>query len=150
MIQINLQNRKRLTDLENELMIVRGMDGGDNQSSGMDMYTLFYLEQITNQQGATISYLEFCSMLCGSIDGRGVWGRVDMCICMAESFHCPPETVTILLICYSSTHTHTHTHTHTNCASSARGVSSNPGWGIKIPCAAQQINRSTKDHQRKK
>ena len=30
MIQINLQNRKRLTDLENELMIVRGMDGGDN------------------------------------------------------------------------------------------------------------------------
>ena len=33
---------------------------------------------------------------------------------MAESFHCPPETVTILLICYSSTHTHTYTHTHTH------------------------------------
>ena len=30
---------------------------------------------------------------------------------MAEYFHCPPETVTILLIYYSSTHTHTLTQT---------------------------------------
>ena len=37
-------------------------------------------------------------MLCGSLDGRGVWGRIDICICIAESFFCPPETITILLI----------------------------------------------------
>ena len=39
-------------------------------------------------------------MLCG----REVWGRMDTCICMAESFYCPPETIKTLLIgymCYS-------------------------------------------------
>ena len=29
------------------------------------------------------------SMLCGSLDGRGVWGRMDTHIYMAESLHCP-------------------------------------------------------------
>ena len=33
-----------------------------------------------------------CSMLCGSLDGRGVSGRMETCICMAESLHCSPET----------------------------------------------------------
>ena len=41
-------------------------------------------------------------MSCGSLDGRGVWGRMDTCICMAESLCCPPETITILLIGYTS------------------------------------------------
>ena len=40
-------------------------------------------------------------MLCGSLDGRGVWGRMDTCICMAESLCCPPETITTLLIGYT-------------------------------------------------
>ena len=30
-------------------------------------------------------------MLCGSLDGRGVWGRMDTCTYMAESLCCPPE-----------------------------------------------------------
>ena len=34
----------------------------------------------------------------GSLGGRGVWGRMDTCVCMAESIHCSPETVTSLLI----------------------------------------------------
>ena len=29
---------------------------------------------------------------------RGVWGEMDTCICMAESFHSSPETITILFI----------------------------------------------------
>ena len=29
---------------------------------------------------------EVCSVLCGSPDGRGVWGRMDTCICRAKSF----------------------------------------------------------------
>ena len=36
-------------------------------------------------------------MLCGSLDGMGFWGRMDACVCMAESLHCPPETTTTLL-----------------------------------------------------
>ena len=37
-------------------------------------------------------------MLRGSLDGRGVWVRMNTCICMAESFHCPPETITTLFV----------------------------------------------------
>ena len=42
-----------------------------------------------------------CSMSCGSLEGRGVWGRMDTCIGMAKSLCCPPETITILLISYT-------------------------------------------------
>ena len=44
--------------------------------------------------------MELCSMLCGSLDGRGVWGRMDACIWMAEPLHCSPETIATLLISY--------------------------------------------------
>ena len=44
--------------------------------------------------------MEPCSMLCGSLDGRGFWKRMDTCTCMAESLHCSPETITTLLIDY--------------------------------------------------
>ena len=42
-----------------------------------------------NQQGST---------------GRewGVWGRMDTCICMAESLHYSPDTIATLLIDYVS------------------------------------------------
>ena len=40
-------------------------------------------------------------MLCGRLDGRLGWGRVDTCICMAESLPCSPETITALLIVYA-------------------------------------------------
>ena len=43
-------------------------------------------------------------MLCGSLDWRGVWGRMDTHICMSESLYCLPETITILLISYTSIH----------------------------------------------
>ena len=32
------------------------------------------------------------------------WGRMDTCICMAESFPCSPDTVTTLLTGYTSMH----------------------------------------------
>ena len=51
--------------------------------------------KMDNQQGPTVKHRELCSMLCGSLDGKGVWRTMDTCICMAESFCCPPETVTV-------------------------------------------------------
>ena len=54
-----------------------------------------------NQQGPTVQHGELCSMLCGSLDGRGVWGRMDTCIHMAESLCCAPETTTTLRIGYN-------------------------------------------------
>ena len=60
--------------------------------------------------------MELCSVVCSSLDRRGVWGRMDTCICicirmyvyvyidrqidMAESFCCSPEIITTLLIGY--------------------------------------------------
>ena len=53
--------------------------------------------KIDNQQGPRAEHRELCSVLRGSLDGRGVWGKMDTCICMAESLCCPPETVTLLV-----------------------------------------------------
>ena len=36
-------------------------------------------------------------MLYASLDGRGVWERMDTCICTAESLCIPPETITWLI-----------------------------------------------------
>ena len=64
------------------------------------MYTLLYLKWITNKdllystRNTVQQHTEPCSMLCASLDGRGVWGRMDICMCMAEFL----ETTTTLLI----------------------------------------------------
>ena len=41
-----------------------------------------------NKQGPTVEHRELCSVLWGRLDGRGVWGRMDTCVCMAESLSC--------------------------------------------------------------
>ena len=65
----------------------------------MDMYTLLYFN---NQQEPTVWHMELCSMLYGSLDRREIWGRMDTCVRMAESLCYSPETITALLIGYTS------------------------------------------------
>ena len=62
---------------------------------GMDMYTLLYLKWITTRTYciAQRTLLNVCS----SLDGRGVWGRINICICMVEFLFCPPEIITTLI-----------------------------------------------------
>ena len=74
---------------------------GKDSSGVWDGHVHTAIFKMDNQQGPTVQHVELCSMLCGSLDGRGVWGRIDTCICMAESFHCSPETITILVINYT-------------------------------------------------
>ena len=57
--------------------------------------------KMDDQQGPTVQHRELCSMLCGSLDGRGVRGRMDTHVCMAEFLCCLPETITTLLIGYT-------------------------------------------------
>ena len=57
-----------------------------------------FIFKMNNQQEPTVQHRELCSMLCASLDGRGAWGRMDTCICLAESLCCSPETITTLLI----------------------------------------------------
>ena len=45
--------------------------------------------------------MQLCSVLYASLDGKGLWGRMDTCICMVESPPCPPETTIPLLIGYT-------------------------------------------------
>ena len=92
MIQMNLQNRKRLTDLENNLMAAGGGGEGIVRDFRKVMYTLIYYNGEPTKT---------CSMLCPSLDGRGGWGRVDTCMCTAESLHCSPKSTTKLLIGYA-------------------------------------------------
>ena len=50
--ELNLQNRKKLKDSENELMVARlggGRGKGLVRELGMDTYTLLYLKWITNK-----------------------------------------------------------------------------------------------------
>jgi len=51
-------------------------------------------------QGPTVQHRELCSMLYGSLDGRGVWGRMDTCTYMAESLCCASETIIASLTGY--------------------------------------------------
>ena len=56
----------------------------------MDMHRLIF--KMDNQQEPTVGHRELCVMLCGSLDGRGVWGRMDTCVCIAEFLCCPLKT----------------------------------------------------------
>ena len=84
-----------VTDLEKEAMVagVGGrMRGRDDQGVwGGHVHTAIF-KMIPNKD---LLYMELCSVLCGSLDGRGVWGRMDTCICMAESLCCRPEIIAI-------------------------------------------------------
>ena len=57
--------------------------------------------KVDTQQGPTVENRELCSVSGGSLDGRGVWGRMDRWVCMAESLCCAPETITTLLAGYT-------------------------------------------------
>ena len=55
-----------------------------------------------NQQRPTVWHRELCPMLRGSLEGKGTWGRMDPCLYMAQSLCCLPETITTLLVSYTS------------------------------------------------
>ena len=67
---------------------------------GVDMYTVLF--KMDNQQETPEWHMGLHSVLRASVDGRGVWGRMDACIRMAESLCCSPETTQhCLLISYT-------------------------------------------------
>ena len=71
---------------ENELMAARGGKGRDSQGvwDGY-VHTAIVINTMDNQQGLIVQHMELCSMLCASLHGRGFWGSMDTCTCMAES-----------------------------------------------------------------
>ena len=92
MIQMNLQNRKRLT--EAELMVASGR-GRQGVWDGRVHPAAF---KAGNHHRPALQRMELCSRWCGSRAGREVWGRMDTRVYVAESLHCSPETITALLM----------------------------------------------------
>jgi len=82
-------------------MVIRVGWEGWGEGTVWDQCVHTAIFKMDNQQGPTVWHRELCSMLCGSLDGRAVWGRMDTCICMAESPCCSPGTITTLLISYT-------------------------------------------------
>ena len=75
-------------------------NGGKDREFGIDMYTLLYLKWITNK---VLLYSTGNSAQCyvAAWVGGEFGGRMDTCICMAESLCCPSETITTLIIGYT-------------------------------------------------
>ena len=67
---------------------------GGRESLGVwDGHVHTAIFKMDHKQGPAVEHRELCSVLCGSLDGRGVWRRRDTCTCMAESLCCLPETI---------------------------------------------------------
>ena len=59
----------------------------------MDGYVPSAIFKMDNQQKSAVLHRGLWSTFCGSLDGRGVGRGMDTCISVAESLHCPPETI---------------------------------------------------------
>ena len=95
MIQMNLlAKQKEIHRLRKQTHGHWGWRGGWGLQEGHECTAVF---RVANQWESTGQHRELCSRLCASLDGRGVWGRMDTCLCMAESLHCSPETTTLLI-----------------------------------------------------
>ena len=92
------QHRELCSILCNNLMVPRGKDGGRAKQGVWDAHGHTAVFNMENQQGPAVQHRGLYSVSCGSLDGRGIWGKMDTCTSVAESLHCSPETVTSLLM----------------------------------------------------
>ena len=53
--------------------------------------------KMDNQHVSTVEDIELFLMLCGSLDGREVWGRMNTCICIGEALSVHPKLSQLLL-----------------------------------------------------
>ena len=93
----HLQNG--LTDLENKLMVTYGKDLGErwNRMGVLDWHVHTATFKTENQQGLTVCHNELCSIFCNKLNGKRIWKRIDICVCITESLSCIPEANTTLL-----------------------------------------------------
>ena len=52
-----------------------GEDEGKEYLGSWDRHVHTAIFKMGNQQGPTVQHRELCSKLCGSLDGRGMWGE---------------------------------------------------------------------------
>ena len=70
------QHRELCSILCNNLMVTRGKDRGRDSQGVWDGHGHTAVFNVEKQQRAAAQHRELCSMSGGSLDGRGVWGRM--------------------------------------------------------------------------
>ena len=88
---MNLFTKQRMN-----LFLQRKIRGRDIQGV-RDGHVHTAIFKMDNPQGPTVQHREVCLMLYGGLDERGVQGRMETCISMADFLCCPPETPTLLI-----------------------------------------------------
>ena len=102
MIQMNILANQKQTNRD-QIMVAGGMMGRRDSQGLWDEHIYTDIFKMDNQQGTTKQHMKLCSVLCGSLDGMGLQGRTDTCICIAEFLCCSPETIkACLLVGYTS------------------------------------------------
>ena len=74
--------------------------GGRDSEFGMDMYTLLYLKWISSKDPLESTENSAQCYVAAWMGGE-FGGRMDTCVCVAETLPCAPETVTTLLVSYT-------------------------------------------------
>ena len=75
--------------------------------------------------------MELCSMLCGNLDGRWVWGRMDVRTYMPKSLRCSPVKISTLLT--ADTPIQNKTFKKNSRVSALQGPRQ-PSTGLESPC----------------
>ena len=72
-----LQNRNRLTDIENKLMVTKGQRGGDKVQ--INRYTLLYIKQMNNKDllYSTGNYIQYLV-----INYKRIWKSIYVYVCV--------------------------------------------------------------------
>ena len=73
MIQMNLFTKQKQTPRPEKELTVAGRRDSQGVWDGHVHTVIFKMD---NQQGPTAQHMELCSMLCSSLDGTRIWGRM--------------------------------------------------------------------------
>ena len=92
------QHRELCSILCNNLMVTRGKDGGRDSQGVWDGHGHTAVFNREKQQGPAGQHRELGSVSRGSLDGRGVWGRMDTRVCVGESLCWPLDAITVSVI----------------------------------------------------
>ena len=65
--------------------MVAGEKDGKEREGVWDGHVHTATFKMDKQQGPTVQYRELCSVLCGSLDGRRVWGEMDTYMSVSPS-----------------------------------------------------------------
>ena len=93
---MNLFTKQKLIHNLEKKHVVGGGGGGIVWEFGAGMYTLLYLKWISSKD--LLYSTGHSPPCCGSLDGKGMWGRMDTCLWTAESLCCPPVTITAFVV----------------------------------------------------